>query len=193
MRWAAAATLCGLLLNIGVAQVKPTPPLRPTRLEAFAGQPSSRITWSKEVGRLERPEARAVVTAVVVENPVQAPHRMRGIRIELVKQTARDEVYLEDTELKTVKQALDRIASEIDEFRREPRTSPYMYLGSCELRQPRPTVHTLSAAYYIAPDSSGLSLSAFKEQEFRFPGYSPSLLAAAIGRAIEEFEEFKPQ
>lgn len=190
MRLLVAATLCGLLLNIGIAQVKPTPPLRPTRLEAFAAQPSSRITWSKEVGRLEHPEARAVVTALVVENPTQAPHRMRGIRIELVKlvkETARDEVYLEDTELKTVKQELDKIASGIDEFRREPRTSPYMYLGSCELRQPRPTVHTLSAAYYIAPDSSGLSLSAFKKQEFRFPGYSPSLLAAAIGRAMQEF------
>jgi hypothetical protein len=186
MRLLVAATLGVLLLNIGIAQVKPTP-LRPTRLEAFAAQPSSRVTWSKEVGRLERPEARAVVTALVVENPTQAPHRMRGIRIELVKETARDEVYLEDTELKTVKQELDKIASGIDEFRREPRTSPYIYLGSCELRQPRPTVHTLSAAYYIAPDSSGLSLSAFKEQEFRFPGYSPSLLAAAIGRAMQEF------
>src|SRR5688572_28611387 len=111
MRLLVAATLCGLLLNIGIAQVKPTP-LRPTRLEAFAAQPSSRLTWSKEVGRLERPEARAVVTALVVENPTQAPHRIRGIRIELVKlvkETARDDVYLEDTELKTVKDALDRI------------------------------------------------------------------------------------
>lgn len=189
MRSAAAAALCGLLLDIGLAQVKPTPSLRPTRLEAFAGQPSSRITWSKEVGHLERPEARAVVTALVVENAGEAPHRMRGIRIELVKQTARDEVYLDDTEFKTVKKALDRIASDIDEFRRKPRTSPYMYLGACEFWHPYPTVHTLNAAYYIAPDSSGLSLSAFKGQEFRFPGYSPSLLAAAIGRAMEEFKQ----
>jgi len=41
-------------------------------------------------------------------------------------------------------------------------------------------------AYYIAPDSSGLALSAYKAQGFRFPGHRPSELAAAIGRAIEE-------
>jgi hypothetical protein len=114
---------------------------------------------------------------------------MRGIRIELVNQMARDQVYIEDTELEAVKKALDKIASEIEHFRSEPRSSPLMYLGACELRQPYPTVHTLDAAYYIASDSSGLSLSAFKEQEFRFPGYSPSRLAAVIGRAMDEFKQ----
>jgi hypothetical protein len=186
---ATAVTLCGLLLNVGLAQVKPKPSLQPTRLEAFAGLPTAHITWSKEVGRLEHPEARAVVTALVVENPQQPPYRRRGIRIELSNKMAKDQVYIEDTELAAVNKALDKIASEIEQFQNEPRSSPLMYLGSCELRQPYPTVHSLDAAYYIARDSSGLSLSAFKAQEFRFPGFSPSQLAAAIASAMDEFKQ----
>jgi hypothetical protein len=186
---ASAATLCGLLLNVGFAQVNSKPSLQPTRLEAFASLPTAHITWSKEVGRLERPEARAIVTALVVENPHQPPYRRRGIRIELSNQKARDQVYIEDTHLEAVKQALDKIANGIGEFRNEPRSSPLMCLGACELRQPCPTVHTLDAAYYIARDSSGLSLSAFKAQEFRFPGYSPSRLATAIAKAMDEFKQ----
>ena len=186
---AGAATLCGLLLNVGLAQVNSKPSLQPTRLEAFASLPTAHITWSKEVGRLERPEARAVVTALVVDDPLQPPHRRRGIRIELSNQMARDQVYIEDTELETVKKALDKIASGIVEFRNEPGSSPLMYLGACELRQPYPTVHTLDAAYYITSASSGLSLSAFKSQEFRFSGYGPSRLAAVIARAMDEFKQ----
>ncbi|HXG66988.1 MAG TPA: hypothetical protein VNO70_17935 [Blastocatellia bacterium] len=75
---AAVATLCGLLLNIGLAQVKPRPPLQPTKLEAFTGRPTAQVTWSKEVGRIESPEASVVVTALVVEDPARPPYRMRG-------------------------------------------------------------------------------------------------------------------
>ena len=177
------AVLYGLLLNIGLAQVNSTASLQSTRLEAFAGQPTANVTWSKEVGRIDSAEARAVVTALVVEDEVQPPHRMGGIRIDLATQNETDQVYLDDASLEAVKKALDEIASGLESFRNERGNAPFRYLGSCELRPLRPAVHTLSAAYYIAPDSSGLSLSAFKGQEFRFPGRSPSQLAAVIVRA----------
>jgi hypothetical protein len=189
MRSAAIATLCGLFFNIGLAQVNPTPSLQPTPLEAFAGQPTALVTWSKEIGRIESAEARVVVTAFIVEDALQRPHRMSGIRIGLTNQNATDRVYLDEPKLEELKKALDEIERGIEDFRKERGDAPLRYLGACELRQPRPTVHTLSAAYYIAPNSSGLSLSAFKGQEFRFSNHRTSELAEAIGRAIAELKQ----
>ncbi len=188
MRSATVATLCGLFFNIGLAQVNPRPSLQPTPLEAFAGRPTAQVTWSKEFGRIESAEACVVITALVVEDAVRPPRRMRGIRMELASQNVTDQVYLDEAKLELVKKALEQIGRGIESFRNERGDAPLRYLGACELRQPRPTVHTLSAAYYIAPDSSGLSLSAFKGQEFRFPNQRPSELAEAIGRAMDELK-----
>lgn len=189
MRSAAVATLCALVFNIGLAQLNQTPSLQPTPLEAFAGQPTAQVTWSKEAGRIESIEARVVVTALIVKDTVQPPHRMRGVRIDLTNQNATDQVYLDEAKLEAVKEALEEIESGIKSFLNEQESTPYRYLGSAEFRQIRPRVHTLSAAYYIAPDSTGLSLSAFKGQQFRFPNHRPSELAEAIGRAMEELKQ----
>jgi hypothetical protein len=183
------AALCALLLNVGLAQVKPTPSLQPTRLEAFAGQPTAQVTWSREVGRIDSNEARVVVTALIVENAAQSDKRMRGIRIDLTNQNESDHVYLEEAKLEAVKKALEEIESGIETFRKEPASSPHTYLGAAEFWHPHLKVHTLNAAYYIAPDSSGLSLSAYREQGFRFPDHRPSELAKAIGQAMDEFKQ----
>jgi hypothetical protein len=162
---ASLPALFGLFLNIGFAQVNPTPSLQPTRLEALAGQPTAKVTWSNEVGRIDSAEAHAVVTALVVEDQVEPPHRMGGIRIDLSTQTAMDQIYLDDVSMEDLKKDLDEIASYVEYFRNKHVKGSLGYLGSCRLRQSSPTAHTLSAAFYIAPDSSGLSLSAFKGQE----------------------------
>mgnify|MGYP003286482073 CR=1 FL=1 len=71
MRSAAiAVTLCGFLLNIGLAQVKPTT-LQPTRLEAFAGRPTAKVTWFSEVGRIVSEEASVTVTALMIKDAGQ--------------------------------------------------------------------------------------------------------------------------
>ena len=184
---AIVAAFCGCLLNVGFAQVKP-PSLQPTRLEAFARHPTAQVTWSKQVGQIES-EARVIVTSLIIEDAAQAPNRMCGIRIDLANQNARDQVYLEQTRLKGVKRALERIDNEIESFRKEPASSPYRYRGAEEFWHPHLKVHTLNAAYYIAPDSSGLSLSAYKGQEFRFPDHRPSELAKAIGKAMNELKQ----
>lgn len=179
-----AVTLCGLICNLGFAQVKPTSSLQPTPLEAFAGRPTAHVTWSEQVGRIESTDVRAVITAVVIEDPANSPHRMRGVRIDLENAAASDQLYLEESKLAAVKSALDEIASGIKEHRKDQDPTPYRYYGAAEFWRPNELVHTLNAAYYIAPDSSGLSLSARKKQEFKFPDHSPAELAEAIGRAI---------
>jgi hypothetical protein len=182
------AALGGFLLHIGLAQVRPTASLQPTRLEAFAGQPTAKVTWSKEVGQIECDEARVIVTALIIRDTVQPPHQMCGIRIDLASQNARDQVYLEEAKLEAVRRALEGIESGIEGYRKEPAESPYRFFGAAEFWHPHLKVHTLNAAYYIAPDSSGLSLSAYKDQGFRFPDHRPSELAKAIGMAMDELK-----
>jgi hypothetical protein len=182
-----AVALCGLFLNIALAQVKPAASLQPTRLEAFAGQPTAQVTWSKEVGQIESDEARVIVTALTVEAAVP-PSQMCGIRIDLASKNARDQVYLEEAKLEALRKAMEEIESGIESFRKEPASSPYRYLGASEFWHPHLKVHTLNAAYYIAPDSSGLSLSAYKGQEFRFPDHRLSELAKLVGMAKDELK-----
>ena len=190
MRSAATlATLCGLLLNLGLVQVKPKPSLQPTRLETFAGQPAAQVTWSKELGQIESNEARVTVTALIIEDAGQPDHRMCGVRIDLANQGVRDQVYLEEAKLDAVRKALDEIENGLENFRKEPASSPYRYFGAAEFWHPHLKVHTLNAAYYIAPDSSGLSLSAYKDQQFRFPDRRPSEMAKLIGKAVDNLKQ----
>jgi hypothetical protein len=115
---------------------------------------------------------------------------LKRIRIDLVNQYGTDQVYLEETKLEGVKKALEKIARDVERLQSKRKTPSYQYIGACELRQPYPTIHTLTAsAYYLGPNSSGLSLSAYKGQEFRFPYYSPLELAEAIGQAIDNLKQ----
>ena len=189
MRSAAiAVTLCGFLLNVGFAQVKPTT-LQPTRLEAFAGRPTAKVTWFSEVGKIVSEEASVTVTALMIKDAGQPSNQMCGIRIDLENPNARDQVYLEQAKLDAVRKALEEIESGIENFRKEPADTPLRYRGAAEFWHPHLKVHTLSAAYYIAPNSSGLSLSAYKGQEFRFRNHRPSGLANAIGKAMDELKQ----
>ena len=71
------------MLNAGLAQVSPMPSLPPTPLEAFAARPTARVVWSKEIGRLDSPESRATITALVVADEAGGPREMRGVRVDL--------------------------------------------------------------------------------------------------------------
>jgi hypothetical protein len=160
-------------------------------METFATQPNAQIDWSRDVGLIQSSEARVIVTALVIKDAQQPLNRMCGARIDLANQKTRDQVYLEEARLAAVKSALEVIESEIESFRKEPSSAPYRYRGAAEFWHPELKVqlHTLDAAYYIAPDSSGLSLSAYKNQQFRFPKHHPAELAQAIGRAIDELKQ----
>ena len=91
---ASAIAFCCLFMSVGSAQVKPARSLQPTPLEAFAHQPATHVTWSKQVGTLDSREAHAIVTVLVLEDTAQPPDRMRGIRLDLSSPDSNDEVYL---------------------------------------------------------------------------------------------------
>src|SRR5438445_10319647 len=108
---ASAFAFCFLFLSVGVAQVSPVPSLQPTPLEAFAHQPATHVTWSKQVGSVDSREAHAVVTVLVIEDTAQPPDRMRGIRIDFSSPESSDAVYLGEDTLGAYKISLDEISS----------------------------------------------------------------------------------
>lgn len=110
MKWDSKATVLFALSAtcIHAQNIQPTA-FRPTPLEWFAGQNTSHVVWSNQVGRLESKDARAVITALVVEDMAQPPDRMRGVRIDLSDQDGQDHVYLGEETLAAFKAALDQI------------------------------------------------------------------------------------
>ncbi len=190
---ASAFAFCFLFLSVGVAQLSPVPSLQPTPLEAFAHQPATHVAWSKQVGSLDSSEAHAVVTALVLEDTAQPPDRMRGIRIDLSSSASSDVVYLGEETLGVYKNALDEIGRNVPGSRTGARDNlapgGISYLGACVFRSEKPPrIHSLSAAYYFAPDSEGLSVSTFKIAGFRFPDQDPLRLSAAIAEAIDQLK-----
>src|SRR5262245_43706886 len=105
--------------------------LVPTPLEAFADRATATVVWSKLVGRLEGPESRATVTALIVEDATVTPRVMRGLRIDLAHigtppscdwkyvawnimcKRANAAVYVEEVRLDEVRKALERRAAEL--------------------------------------------------------------------------------
>ena len=71
---------CGFFLSIGTAQVDDSPTAAElAAMERYSTRPTARITWSKEVDRIEGGQAKAVITALIVEDATQTSRPMRGI------------------------------------------------------------------------------------------------------------------
>jgi len=116
-----------------------TPPeLRPSPLEAFAARPTARVIWSQSVGQLESQDARAMITALIVEDTTSTPSLMRGLRIDLAHNVANPNcdlrywawrimcertnaaVFIEERRLVEVRDQLERGVAQLPEF-----ISPY--------------------------------------------------------------------
>jgi hypothetical protein len=188
--------LCiGLFLRVATAQERALT-LQPTPLEAFAGQPATHVAWSKEVGRIESSEAHAVITALILEDTAQPPDRMRGIRIDLSSRESKDQIFLGEETLSIYQKALDVIERDGTRQRNEGTARGHLTPGISFVGaevfwygDKKPQVHALNAAYYFASDSSGLYVSAFKDDGFRFPDQEPSQLSQAIARATDMLEK----
>lgn len=185
--------LLGLVLNIGFSQVRPETVSRLEALERFSKSPTARVTWSKEVGRINSSEAQAVVTALIVEDSAQTPRQMRGVRLDLTSGGSKDQVYADEDLLTRVKKALDEVTNVMGLFfgdmsRGWPSGNSSCY-GSCEfLQEFREGAHILHASQCVGDRFSGLAVSTGK-MGFHFPNQDPSAFAAAIGRAKEELNQ----
>jgi hypothetical protein len=57
--------------------------LTPTLLEAFAARPGAKVVWSRTIGHIEGPAARATVVAIAIEDLSSTPPVVRGLRLDL--------------------------------------------------------------------------------------------------------------
>jgi hypothetical protein len=160
-----------------------SPPPTPSVLEAFAARTTAQIVWSREVGRIDSDESHAVITALGLDDLADPTAQLSGVRIDLVSGTGSDHIYVEEGQLEAVREAVAEIVAGMDRERNTRTTVRCRYLGAALFWRPDQHVHELSAAFYIVPDSTGLSISAYGSTDFRFPNRSPALLEKAIARA----------
>ncbi len=186
--------LFSVLTVAGQAQAATASAPQPTPLEAFAKQPGSRVAWAGEVGRIDSKEGHAVITALVVEDNAQPPDRLRGVRIDLLGQDVKDQVYLGEETLPAFKAAFEEISQ--DAARGCSGNSgelcpPNLFVGAALFWHGDrvPSVHTMTAAHYFQQHSTGLVLQTIGVGRFWFPDQDASRLSAAIGRAMDQLKE----
>lgn len=180
--------LCAVLVSPATTSASGEDSLRPTSLETFVGRPTARIVWAHREGRVDSAQARVLVTTFAVEDAVEPSQRMRGARIDLVDGRTAERVYLDESALETVMNALNVIDGEIAWYRATPDTTPYRCLGAGEFWHPDVRLHTLNAEYCITPKYSGFVLSAFTAPQFRLPDRRPAELADVLSRAIADLK-----
>ena len=169
--------ICSLFLKVGLCQT----PLE--AFEHFAKRPTSRVVWSKEVGRIDTDRAHAVITALIVEDATSKPQRMRGIRIDLSEGDVKDQVYTSEDLLERLTNALNEVADGLPYFLSRGSTSSNRCFGSGVFWQQ--TGHAFSASSCFIGDWYGLSVNT-GDASFRFTGVHPSAFVIAIGRAKDE-------
>jgi hypothetical protein len=179
----------GLLLNVGVAQVTSPTASQLAAMERFATQPTARVTWSKEVERIDGAQSQAVFTALIVEDREQTSRQVRGIRIDLTKQNVKDRVYVSEDFLERLIRALDEISegmgSSVGSYSGGSRC-----FGSCAfLSAVREGAHFFHASQCSMEDGwFGLSVTT-GATTFRFSNLNPKPFASAIARARDELKQ----
>ena len=179
----------GLLLNIGVAQVNAPTASQLVEMELFSTRPSAHVTWSKEVERINSDQAKAVITALIVEDGGQTPRQMRGIRIDLASQDIKDQVYVSEAFLERLINALDEISAGMGSFLSRPGGSSRCFGSAAFLSAFREGAHVFHASQCSMRDGwFGLSVST-GAAAFRFSGLDPAPFASAIARARDELKQ----
>src|SRR5215469_4258811 len=82
----------------------------PSPMEAFASHQGVRTTWSNEVARWEQDGTRLVLTAVVLEDSTR---KIRGVRVDLSGENAKDQVYLDEQATERTRLALVEISDAV--------------------------------------------------------------------------------
>ena len=182
----AGALFCGSISMAATAQLDTLAIPEQTAFEKIAKQRGTTIILSEEVGRVESSDARAIITALILENSNYHPSRVRGIRIDLRNESTSDHIFVEESELVQLKYELVGMDCGIARMRNDSGSAYRMHgIGRC--RPSRTIPQAYCPGYYIAPESEGLALSTFGGGNFKFPSARPASLAGAIGRAMSEF------
>ena len=132
-------------------------------IEKFVRQPSARLVWSKEIGRIEEDETRLVVTVAQIEDPGSVTRQARGIRIDVTNGLISDQMWEEDRRLSATRPRLESWAA-----------------GQL------PLIYGLGRTHNAVGNTSGLTIVRDAHQ-YAFPGsHRPAELARLFLQALEE-------
>lgn len=163
----------------------------PSPMEAFVSQEGVRTTWSSEVARWEQNGTLLVLVAIVLEDKSQPARKLRGIRVELSSEKAKDQVYLDEQAMERTRAALKEI-SEAIVLIGMPGASGCT--GAKEFwpgyNWPWNKYHELNVDFCGDSRNSALVLHGRgKPGSFRFPGKSPTVLAEILATAMEKLKQ----
>jgi len=158
-------------------------------MEAFAKEPSVRVVWSGEIGRLERGAAKAVITALVLDGGAR---QMRGVMIELSSAAAAtDRIYLDEEATERTRAAMVEIT---DAVARSGSPGGSGCMGAREFWPlydwPWNKFHELNVDFCGAEPNTALVLyGRGKAAAFTFPRKNPTDLAAILVAATEQLKQ----
>ncbi len=160
-------------------------------MEAFASQEGVRTTWSSEVARWEQNGTLLVLVAVALEDKSKPTRKLRGVRVDLSSEEARDQVYLDEQATERTRSALKEISAAVA-LSGMPGASGCM--GAKEFwpgyNWPWNKYHELNVDFCGDSKNSALVLHGRgKPGSFHFPGKNPTVLAEIFGTAMEKLKQ----
>jgi hypothetical protein len=163
----------------------------PSPMEAFASRQGVRTTWSSEIARWQQDGTRLVLVAAVLEDDSQPARKIRGVKIDLSSENARDQVYLDEQATERTRSALKEI-SEAVVLTGMPGASGCT--GAKEFwpgyNWPWNKYHELNVDFCGDSKNSALVLHGRgKPGSFHFPGKSPTVLAEILATAMEKLKQ----
>jgi len=163
----------------------------PSPMEAFASRQGVRTTWSSEIARWQRDGTRLVLVAVVLEDDSQPARKIRGVKIDLSRENARDQVYLDE-------QGAERTCSALKEISEAVVLTGMPGASGCTGAKefwpgydwPWNRYHELNVNFCGDSKNSELVLyGRGKPESFHFPGKSPTILAEVLSTAVEKLKQ----
>lgn len=155
----------------------------PTAFEAYATAASAQTRWTHEIGRLQSSDATLTLVALIVEDAAAPPSEMRGVRFELVDNTAVDHVYLDREQLVALRDELEGFERGIPRLRDGP-LSQWRVQGTGACWMPPEPIRILCPSYRVGPDGEAFTLAPMRGHTFVFPGRLPVELDALIASAL---------
>jgi hypothetical protein len=75
-------------------------------IQRFVQLPDTRVTWSKEIGRITDGRTELVVTSIELENPQTRTRRLRGTRIDVTDGVVSDQLWQEEVQSATMRRKI---------------------------------------------------------------------------------------
>jgi hypothetical protein len=196
--WIVSLAMVSIVAGLSAQTARPRSPL-----EDYAAAPGTRVAWSAEAGRVDTPEARLTISAVVLANDSLTPGRMRGVRVDLQRLTENmpdpfgrtwaaapnDTIYIEDDWIARVRDAMREIEDTMG--RQPPVATSRGLIGAREFWGLYTDVYAsdparrFNAAHYVWNGTAGVTVSGFWFQD-RSPADIEVLLTSALAALARE-------